>query len=828
MQKFLSIIILVFVFISVVGSNQPNIQIDRDKNEQKIPDSSFGNFKGINRSTIEPIERTNNLEKEKTFEFYKSDEINNPFLSGGYLEGKSSFSGAKSISDVVDSFLLPNYYNNGSEWDGRYIYIVQSTGSGSAGNVHVFDPEIGLVIDNWTLPFTGNVFGVAFVNGYMYVSDWTNGMIRKVDLISKTLVYSFPAPGDIFIRGITSDGQNIYAAVAGFIDTVYLIDTLGSILNSWYTGSFCDWVMDIAYSKRDSTIWMGNDVTAQIMKVDLKTSNAQLLYAFTPPEVWNIIEGIAFDGSDLWFNTYYGSQIYRIDAGYSRSRFALFQDYEPWGLRSIKDILYANGIPFKVFSTYDMGNVDLSKYTKAIIVNQQSREMGDSLASHKDWWENWINNGGVLEIHGATYIDDSWEGLVLPGNISVVCNAVVLRNILNISSGWHPIINYPYYITDESIDNWNSSSHGYLINLGEHYTIINDEESYPVLAIKRLGKGGIIATMMTLEWGWAGGYSQILENVLKYWQYGVSNNVLFAIAEFDQLWMRNALMERNPEIKNVDYMNAISTIPKLNDFKMYDVVFTLPNFQYADKIAMGDTLAAYVDIGGKVICGTFCWYSYGNNLGGEIMTADYNPFYNPTGWNHFSFANLGWYDVTHPMMNGINTFGEIYRDYLALNPGADTVAKYDDGEYLIGIKTQETKGNNGVVVGFNALPLDSTSYYNWSGQMVSLLGNVINWSASYTGIDDNIISGKGFKIIKISNPVLKDNEWIELIITSPSKINFKIIDITGREVFVRNYDFKTQGIKRIEFNVSNLPSGAYFISVSSDKEKEIRKGIIIR
>jgi hypothetical protein len=302
-----------------------------------------------------------------------------------------------------------------------------------------------------------------------------------------------------------------------------------------------------------------------------------------------------------------------------------------------------------------------------------------------------------------------------------------------------------------------------------------------------------------------------------------SLNVLFAIADGDQDWMRNALMVRNSSIVNIDYKDSRNNLSRVEDFMSYDVVLTYPSYEYYDEIAMGDTLAAYVDSGGRVITCGFCWFSDGNDLQGAVMNSTYNPFYNPSGDNHYKDTSLGLYDADHPMMEGVTTFSETYRDSLQVNPGAYTVALYADEEYLLGYKIHPS---GGIVVGFNAVPGDTNSY-GWDGQMVKLLSNIINWSGTYTGIEVTE-GGSGLGIVEISNPILTGNEWLTLSVDSPTTVDFRIINLTGMVVSSKSLNYTTSGIKRVDFDVSKLPSGLYFLSLKSPKENATKKALVIR
>lgn len=287
--------------------------------------------------------------------------------------------------------------------------------------------------------------------------------------------------------------------------------------------------------------------------------------------------------------------------------------------------------------------------------------------------------------------------------------------------------------------------------------------------------------------------------------------------------MKYNLATRYPEIKNVDHMYVRYYTPLLKDLLIYDAVLVHSNYAFYDPIATGDTLAAYVDLGGNVVTCAPCWYGSPWGLAGAIMDPSYNPFSTPSGGDHFSWANLGWYDAGHPMMDGITTFSEYYRDYLQVNPGADTVAKYDDGEYLLGYKKN---ASGGVVVGLNVYTEDTLG--SWTGQMVRLLRNVLHYAAT-SGVDmQDDEEFMDFKILEISGSILIDNGWIRFYLNSPGNIDFTIFDVSGRVVYEKNLNYAVSGSKILDFNVSNVVSGPYFLHLSSGDRGLTRKIIVVR
>jgi hypothetical protein len=76
----------------------------------------------------------------------------------------------------------------------------------------------------------------------------------------------------------------------------------------------------------------------------------------------------------------------------------------------------------------------------------------------------------------------------------------------------------------------------------------------------------------------------------------------------------------------VDYYSAISGTPSVSAMLQFDAVFTWVSYPYDDPVLMGDNLADYVDLGGRVLLGAWCYHlDQANYLQGRIMTAAYCP-----------------------------------------------------------------------------------------------------------------------------------------------------------------------------------------------------------
>ena len=128
---------------------------------------------------------------------------------------------------------------------------------------------------------------------------------------------------------------------------------------------------------------------------------------------------------------------------------------------------------------------------------------------------------------------------------------------------------------------------------------------------------------------------------------------------------------------SVELLLGTSATPTLAQLAPYDGVIAYSNSTFQNPVALGDTLAAYVDLGHAVVIGTFALTS-GWAVQGAIMSGNYVTMI--PGSNTQSAGSLGWYNSAHPIMNGVTTVTDIYRSQTTFAPGADSVAKWDDGK----------------------------------------------------------------------------------------------------------------------------------------------------
>ena len=116
-----------------------------------------------------------------------------------------------------------------------------------------------------------------------------------------------------------------------------------------------------------------------------------------------------------------------------------------------------------------------------------------------------------------------------------------------------------------------------------------------------------------------------------------------------------------------DYYDARLGTPSLELLRQYECVLTWCNYPYADRFAMGDRLADYVDAGGHVILGQWTLHTTHNSwLEGRIMTADYLPV---TATSYVTAGTTYTGDGVGCEFAGIAALQATYCDLISLRPG---------------------------------------------------------------------------------------------------------------------------------------------------------------
>jgi subtilisin family serine protease len=190
------------------------------------------------------------------------------------------------------------------------------------------------------------------------------------------------------------------------------------------------------------------------------------------------------------------------------------------------------------------------------------------------------------------------------------------------------------------------------------------------------------------------------------------------------------------DIELVDYYDARNGTPSIDELEPYAAVVLWSNYPLSDPTGMGNVMADYVDNGGTVIMAQFCFGS-GWGLEGRIMD-EYSPF--SQGPTQYQFRNLGEYDPSDPLMEGVTEVSDLYLASVSMVNNGTLVASWDDGTPFVAYNPDLP------VIGINAYVGDDRQF---TGDMITIFHNAINAGGGAEVIPQNY---KLFKATSVGGP----------------------------------------------------------------------------
>ena len=109
---------------------------------------------------------------------------------------------------------------------------------------------------------------------------------------------------------------------------------------------------------------------------------------------------------------------------------------------------------------------------------------------------------------------------------------------------------------------------------------------------------------------------------------------------------------------------------------------------------------------------------------------------------------------------------------------------------------------------------------------LDVAAKIYSWDQS--GIEDISKEGKGLNILGISSTLLTGKEWLTISVDTPAAVDFKIINVAGMVVSSKILKYTNPGIKGVDFDVSKLPCGPYFLSIETDSGRAVKKAVVIK
>ncbi len=184
-------------------------------------------------------------------------------------------------------------------------------------------------------------------------------------------------------------------------------------------------------------------------------------------------------------------------------------------------------------------------------------------------------------------------------------------------------------------------------------------------------------------------------------------------------------LESLENISSLKVLNGEFEVPNTAYLLQYDVIMVAANFPWSDPILLGNNLADYVDMGGRLCLMVAAIANTGGyGLQGRITDPEYMPI-TMSGPGMKSSANTF---EPHPITEGIRSLrcalpidaAKVFGDGLPLG--------YYDTGYLVGAYHQSKP-----IVAINVFPGDDY----WEGDLIPMMGNTIDWlhSMKWLAID---------------------------------------------------------------------------------------------
>jgi hypothetical protein len=196
------------------------------------------------------------------------------------------------------------------------------------------------------------------------------------------------------------------------------------------------------------------------------------------------------------------------------------------------------------------------------------------------------------------------------------------------------------------------------------------------------------------------------------------------------------------QVGTITDFDASAATPTAADFAGIDVAFVVSDDSFADRVALGDAIADFVDGGGRVVESTFSLYCPEDDISvsGRWVTDGYGAMVNPNpecdqrdGDGPLGFVPL---DASSPLLAGVTSFNggtSSYRNDAVVAPGATLLANWDD-EFPTPFEAYTT-AHAGCVVALNFYPPSSearSDFWDATTDGFVLQANALNFDCSET------------------------------------------------------------------------------------------------
>lgn len=470
-----------------------------------IPWTSSSAIKsGIDSWNIVTIEARGNNVK-----FYINSQYVNQITDATYTSGR-----------IVFGAYMSSGYTHKVNWDEISIIpqagvLKNPSGLVKAINTILDDsgtsdkaPENMSVNNNNNVEVKGLINEVnAIAMPFRYFKIYRNGI--KLDTTSLT-TYSSSLP---------SYGMYEYKVTANY--DLGESDPAGPVSIGWYG----DPIISVNPLSFNETLMSGDSISRDLTIKN--NGNGMLIYTIPkiavskvikPAETINIATGNTSAKENKSLDTSDESQpvvisIPKIMRAGSDKNVLIFRDNLAWGYNVNIPVLTSLGANVSIAGSSSMGTINLSDYQLIVFESQQPTSFYNSYKTNLSRFQAYLNSGGVIEFHCATWTSYRVSNLPFPGGLQTSTTEDPDNNnyIVNAS---HPIVNG---VTGTLAGN--QASLEALTNIPAGADIItNNESGLPTTVEYNYGLGTMIVTSMTWEWAYQNNqnFSRMLANCMQY------------------------------------------------------------------------------------------------------------------------------------------------------------------------------------------------------------------------------------------------------------------------------------------------------------------------
>jgi hypothetical protein len=275
-------------------------------------------------------------------------------------------------------------------------------------------------------------------------------------------------------------------------------------------------------------------------------------------------------------------------------------------------------------------------------------------------------------------------------------------------------------------------------------------------------------------------------------------------------------LEKYWDIDGIEYYDANRGTPSLSYLQRYDAVLVWSNNHFSDNVLLGNRLADYIDLGGAVVMTQFCFGS-GWAMSGRLMDS-YSPF--APGALRYETHTLGVHQPGHFLFSDVNNVSDYFTAAVTMQNSGVSVGSWDDSTPFVAYNP------NNHTVAINAY-VGHVRYY--TGDMIPLLHNAINFSRGATGVSDLTETlPANFELSQnYPNPFNPTTE-ISYLLPAKSEVRLDVFNILGQMVASLPQGLQEAGKHSVIFDASNLSSGTYLYRLEAGKTTSTKKMIVLK